>query len=280
MFDNAYTNANKTAVSIQLITQIIRLFLQSIVIHFDLHPENALVILNTLQVVIIDFGTASDISNGSDDGLIDQANKTEYFIKVNEFKTIISGPTPTYSNKIGTIREIIEYIIEIEQTCFYNMQRLFNTVLLLDNVNADKALASIYDLVKQRIEPREQRPNLTVAGLLFSNNAGEINTIGNAGVQLDTVCSLQQNDSVVSRSFETTTIAQRVAKKNRQQEEAKNRKKSLRTMEPCLLCDKPHGGKRAKSKKTQKKRKMCKRSKRSKTCKRSKRSKRKQKNRD
>jgi hypothetical protein len=160
------------------------------------------------------------------------------------------------------------------------MQRLFNTVLLLDNVNADKALASIYDLVKQRIEPREQRPNLTVAGLLFSNNAGEINTIGNAGVQLDTVCSLQQNDSVVSRSFETTTIAQRVAKKNRQQEEAKNRKKSLRTMEPCLLCDKPHGGKRAKSKKTQKKRKMCKRSKRSKTCKRSKRSKRKQKNRD
>ena len=256
MFDDAYTS--KITVSIQLITQIIRLFLQSIVIHFDLHPENALVILNTLQVVIIDFGTASDISNKSNDGLIDAGKKNEYFVKLNEFKTkIISDST----NKIQTIRNIIEYINKIEQECYYfNMQRLFNTVLYNNS-----ALASIYDLVKQRIEPRNQRPNLNVPGLLFSNADGEINTNGNAGVQLNTLCNLQQNDTAFSDYYYSfQTIAARVAERNKKKKEAVERVSTLRSSmkrkrEPEV--GEGRGGKRAKSNKTQKKQKKNKKNK-------------------
>ena len=260
MFNDRYID--KTIVSIQLITQIIRLFLQSIVIHFDLHPENALVILETRQVVIIDFGTASDISNGIDDGLINAAYKSEYFEKLKEFKTIISGSEPdySYSKKIETIREIIQYILGIEeQQCYYNMQRLFNTVL-----KNYSALASIYNLVKERITPRNPRLTLNVAGLLFSN-PGEIDTDGPAGVQLVKECSPEQKDAAAESeyyySFET--IAERVAKRNRQIKEAINRRKTLRNNVTRLSKPGPfsRGGKRAKSKKTQKKRKTCKRTK-------------------
>lgn len=243
----------KKYVSIQLVTQIIRLFLQSIVIHFDLHPENALV-TTTDQVVIIDFGSASDISNGTNDEFIDEGKKTEYFGVLNNFKTrIISGRA---SNKIETIKDIMKYIISIENSCnYFNMRRLFNTV----SENGE-ALETVYNLVKQRIEPIIPRPNLDVHGLLFINPSGEIDTRGNTGVLPDTVCRVQ-------------TIGERVAEKHKKRQENIDRMLSLRS-HPNYFSEKTlsRGGKRTELQKIRKKR--TKRSKKNKTSKRPKRKRR------
>jgi hypothetical protein len=118
--------------------------------------------------------------------------------------------------------------------------------------------------VKERITPRNQRLTLNVPGLLFSN-PGEIDTDGPAGVQLVKECSPEQKDAAAESeyyySFET--IAERVAKRNRQIKEAINRRKTLRSNVTRFSNPGPfsRGGKREKSKKTQKKPKTCKRTK-------------------
>lgn len=79
--------------------QIIRLFIDIGVIHFDLHSGNVLICphnsnTNHLNSLIIDFGRASNLSNENEDDYLDEEEKEELKEKKNEFfNTLLSMDT-------------------------------------------------------------------------------------------------------------------------------------------------------------------------------------------
>ena len=66
------------------IANIVKLFILVNVVHFDLHPENAMIVTDTQESFLIDFGRASDIrkpTNGDhiQDSYLDADTKTEFY---------------------------------------------------------------------------------------------------------------------------------------------------------------------------------------------------------
>lgn len=85
--DNSIPGSIKNQAMVQLAAKAMRLFVDTGIIHFDLHPNNALIYTNSgiIQTLIIDFGRASDITNGKDDDFLTIPEKHALIEKKNEY---------------------------------------------------------------------------------------------------------------------------------------------------------------------------------------------------
>ena len=107
--------------------QVIRLFIDIGVIHFDLHGKNALVFVNsnnTISSVIIDFGRASDLlakdarGNKDDDDYLTIAEKDEFEEKkLKYYNDVLSTNTKRRQpiNKEKLVLEILDFIKDVDK---------------------------------------------------------------------------------------------------------------------------------------------------------------------
>jgi RIO1 family len=119
IYDRTTTNDDKIQAYAMVIAQILRLFLQLKVVHFDLHSYNALVSGGNgepVKTILIDFGSAADIqhkthwlSDGDRIDLLTFAKQWEdYFLDVDRRDGII-GPTER-----SHIDDILNKIAEVD----------------------------------------------------------------------------------------------------------------------------------------------------------------------
>ena len=114
----------------QLSAQVVRLFIDIGVVHLDLHTNNVLVDNTTLNTLIIDFGSASDITNNEEDLLTIPEKvplndkKTEFFEKLfdrgkrQDLKKI-------EKKKFIFMIEVLNFIKSVDQT--YNQTHFVNS---------------------------------------------------------------------------------------------------------------------------------------------------------
>ena len=109
--------------------QIVRLFIDIGVIHFDLHSGNALIYLtpnNEIKCLLIDFGRASNIMSETGDDYLSYRQKQEIMtrkqIYYDSFITFATKEDSTEAEKENYIKEALDYIartdLEINQTLF------------------------------------------------------------------------------------------------------------------------------------------------------------------
>ena len=80
-YGKAITDVEKSEAVSNVFAQIVRLFIEIGVIHFDLHRGNALIYLTPeleIKSSLIDFGRASDILSGATDNFLTKTEKEEY----------------------------------------------------------------------------------------------------------------------------------------------------------------------------------------------------------
>jgi hypothetical protein len=101
-----------------IISKIIRLFIDIGVIHMDLHTNNALVYLNRdglIDTTIIDFGRASDITDGVSDKYLDSIMKLQLMERKTEFLNELEtlNLTSPDSEKIRYITRVVKFMKSI-----------------------------------------------------------------------------------------------------------------------------------------------------------------------
>ena len=125
------TNKVKLYVISNVFAQIVRLFIEIGVIHFDLHPGNVMVYLapdNKIKTLLIDFGRASDIMSDEPDSIFHKnededsndkyiAEKTKIRANKKYFYNIFLDNPPsnaTGKDKHDYIQHVLAYIAKIE----------------------------------------------------------------------------------------------------------------------------------------------------------------------
>jgi hypothetical protein len=105
----------KNKVGANVIAQIVRLFIELGVIHFDLHFQNVLVcgdVNGKYDTLIIDFGRASDIENGKDDEYLNSTEKTSILAMKNNFYNEFLSKLSRINEegKIKFMKDVVDYI--------------------------------------------------------------------------------------------------------------------------------------------------------------------------
>ena len=125
------TNKVKLYVISNVFAQIVRLFIEIGVIHFDLHPGNVMVYLapdNKIKTLLIDFGRASDIMSDEPDSIFhkneDEDSNDKYIdektkIRANKkyfYNIFLDNPpiNATGKDKHDYIQHVLAYIAKIE----------------------------------------------------------------------------------------------------------------------------------------------------------------------
>ena len=97
-----------------VLAEIIRLFIMIGVIHFDLHVQNSLIFLsqdNEIKCKIIDFGRASDINKGRDDGYLTMLEKQPIKLEQKKWYDILfSSDELTNIEKLQYIDDVMKYL--------------------------------------------------------------------------------------------------------------------------------------------------------------------------
>lgn len=108
----------------KLVSNIVRLYIEVGVIHFDLHLKNALVYLNgrnSLNVYIIDYGRASDVKDATTNEYLGPAEKRPLHAKSEALRAILldlchpgKRAPPTTEQKVEFISDVIDPLRTIE----------------------------------------------------------------------------------------------------------------------------------------------------------------------
>lgn len=116
-FETANVDAVLFPVVIYIVAQILRLYVEIGVIHFDLHAANDLVyeINGTYDSMIIDFGRASDLTNGLADDFMTESAKTraEHVRKI-ELDNCFAVNLRSNKEKINFMKKNLKYLTELE----------------------------------------------------------------------------------------------------------------------------------------------------------------------
>lgn len=115
------SNAVKENAVAHVLAQVVRLFLEVGVVHFDLHAGNALISYeNNLSTFIIDFGRVSNIANGTSDGYLKSKEKQKLVLfknsmYANMMKLSVAPQSEKVSvEKLTVVNNILDTITRIE----------------------------------------------------------------------------------------------------------------------------------------------------------------------
>ena len=139
----AISPSDKNTVLGNTISNIVRLCILNKVIHLDLHADNSLVVPDTKNSFIIDFGTATNLSERGDIYLSD-ADKAQLLqiVKVFEakFLDLATHAETTITEKIAFIESVCREISDIGRRVnqpMYNYYRGDSTAYQMDWIEAD-----------------------------------------------------------------------------------------------------------------------------------------------
>lgn len=114
--------AIKNQAMVQMAAKAMRLFVDCGIIHFDLHPNNALIytVSGVIQTLIIDFGRASDIHDLKDDNFLMRDEKIELKKKQTEYyEDVLSleynGQPWTPANKVKYVKKVMDKLTYIDK---------------------------------------------------------------------------------------------------------------------------------------------------------------------
>lgn len=99
----------------RLLAKVIRLFVEGKVIHFDLHPGNALVYPDetaAMNIILIDFGRASNLQSARDDDYLSVGEKTVFLELINGAagaRTMNSRYKKSHAAAMGFYNECLQY---------------------------------------------------------------------------------------------------------------------------------------------------------------------------
>ena len=131
-YGKAITDVEKSEAVSNVFAQIVRLFIEIGVIHFDLHRGNALIYLTPeleIKSSLIDFGRASDILSGATDNFLTKTEKEEY-AKVemkkfyDEILSLIRDGNNSNERKSEYMLGVLDYIARADFTV--NNERYYN----------------------------------------------------------------------------------------------------------------------------------------------------------
>ncbi len=120
-FGKVITDDDKYYAISNVFAQIVRLFIEIGVIHFDLHPRNIMIYLtpdNEIKTLLIDFGRASNIMNGEPDTHLNKLQKEELILKKKKYYNYFLHNAPSNDikeiEKLKYMQTVIDYIAETE----------------------------------------------------------------------------------------------------------------------------------------------------------------------
>ena len=180
------TESKNTAYA-YVIAQIVRLYLNIGVIHFDLHLKNILIYLsssNQIKSVLIDFGRASNLMTGEDDDYLDIAEKRMSILGIKEpkFNELFDLNINTPDKKSNFIIKILNYIArtdyEKNQAMFGNSSTYPPDRYQMDwweNVKTNKIICErAFDKLKEMMISPDGRTGLTQKSLTNYEKEGHL----------------------------------------------------------------------------------------------------------
>jgi hypothetical protein len=151
-----------------IIAKSIRLFIDIGVIHMDLHRSNALVYRNRdglIDTTIIDFGRASDITNGVSDKYFDKTIKAQFMKKKNDFLNELENLdlTSPNSEKRRYIREVVNFVeMNIMTSAKFNILNDMSDIFFYLTNNTQIGLDA-FDILKSTIKQHQIIDPVTLA---------------------------------------------------------------------------------------------------------------------
>ncbi len=165
--DTLQSPAENQRADIACIAQIIRIFLDIGVLHFDLHAGNVMLYDShrapgDINCTIIDFGLASNVANAVDDGYFNVAEKNVVNKKRQEYvETYDQAETKGKKEKSDYIADVFTFLINVDKLVyrtqfnsgkFTNTHQMNNFDYMVDASHAAERVL-VFDKLKEYITP-------------------------------------------------------------------------------------------------------------------------------